>query len=176
MDYKTEALDEDRISEELLMLRDEIRNDEFQKEYKRLEVRTKKFQVFRIIIAVISTGLYVATTVGIIFLCMNKGGAGLISLLAQAFYWNSLPIFIAGGCALIIILVFGDFLIAINQFYENYREILGLSKDQNGKTAFFMQEYERTKGTFDLNHDFYETEEICIKSEKPCAEHVLKML
>lgn len=57
---------------------------------------------------------------------------------------------------MIIILVFGDFLIAINQFYENYREILGLSKDQNGKTAFFMQEYERTNGTFDLNHDFYE--------------------
>lgn len=251
MDYKTKASDEERISEELLMLRDEIRNDEFQKEYKRLEVRTKKFQAFRIIMAVISTGLYITTTAGIIFMCMNKSGAGqalavengmtiakmtvillcitimlflvkianiriadklanstvsckyynsalrtgeyntfrkgkrrkttfqdthvanakrqklrwilwsilvigLISLLAQAFYWNSLSIFIAGGCALIIILVFGDFLIAINQFYENYREILGLSKDQNGKTAFFMQEYERTNGTFDLNHDFYE--------------------
>lgn len=76
MDYKTEALDEEKISEELLMLRDEIRNDEFQKEYKRLEVRTKKFQIFRIIIAVISTGLYVVTTTGIFFLCMNKGGAG----------------------------------------------------------------------------------------------------
>lgn len=82
---------------------------------------------------------------------------GLIIGLKYSLMINSFPVFIVEGSIITVLFIYIDFFLSIKSFYDNYRNTLNISADieLDSKGAFYEQEYDKTDGTFNLEHNFY---------------------
>ena len=72
MDENGENMSEEEIENTLKELRTEVQDNEYEQEYKKLPIRTRKFHIFHFLIVLISLVLHIGTGVVVTSICINR--------------------------------------------------------------------------------------------------------